>query len=67
MARFRFKKAVSANGVRVEKTDHGWRVYYHGDDPATRYLSPDPKTLARLKAAAERDYERKQRRSKQAA
>ena len=57
----RNRGTVSSNGVRVEKTDHGWRIYYHGDNPETRYLSPDPATLARLKEKAEREYERKRK------
>ena len=50
-----------ANGVRVEKTDHGWRIYYDGNDPETRYLSPSPRELARLKRRAEKEYERRKR------
>lgn len=63
MALFRSRRSVpvAPDGFRIEKTDHGWRVYHHGNDPATRYLSPDPQTLARLKAQAERDYERRKK------
>lgn len=47
---------AASSGVRVEKTDHGWRVYQGGDDPETRFLSPSSDELARLKRKAERTY-----------
>ena len=56
LSRSRRNNSATSDGYRIEKTDHGWRVYHHGANPETRYLSPDPHTLARLKKEAERDF-----------
>lgn len=54
---------LSEDRVRIERTDHGWLIYYQSDDPATRYLPVPDEQMRRLRRRAESEYRERQQRA----